>query len=359
MAKPFEFVIFSDLHAHNFKYAADRKAIPGLMGLYNSRLADTALVLDEIIDYCKVNGITTAVFCGDLFHRRTSVTTDVRCVIIDRLHKFVDEDIQLHMIPGNHDMGDRHGYIHNLVGVGELSEHIHVYSRVGFVDFDQAQFVFIPYRENLSDAKKDLASAGELAETTDKPSILFGHQGIKGAVVGSDYVLINDSDITVPDIPGDKFAACFFGHFHQHQQLSANAWYVGATHQHNWGDVGGSRGFLHVKVDENVTFSQIETQAPKFVVVREADKKPRKKDFVKLITDASFADREELKKEWGLDHLEIVFETKDEETEFSLDSTQLSPSAVLQEWVDKKAPQELDKDLLLAMGREILKEVGL
>lgn len=366
MTKPFEFIVFSDFHAHNHTYGATRTTIPDLGGLYNSRLADSAGVLDEIREYAKRQDIKHVVFCGDLFHRRTSVPTDVRHVIVDRLHTFVDEDIHLYMIPGNHDMGDRRGNVHHLVGLGELSDHIHVFNKVFSVPVEGVDFVFAPYTDDLEECKKMMASAGELAELSGQPSILFGHAGLRGAKVGSDYVLVSDGDIDVSDIPNTKFAACFFGHFHEHQALFQNGWFVGATHQHNWGDAYGSRGYLHVTVDKGkVDFQQIPTMAPDFVVTRDGKTSRgelsmmKANDFVRNITKDQFADVEALKEKWGIEHLEIVCESEEEETEFKLDGSQLSPSAVLDEWVEVRLPEGLDKDEVLSVGRDILKEVGI
>jgi DNA repair exonuclease SbcCD nuclease subunit len=368
MTKPFEFIVFSDLHAHNFPYGATRTTIPGLGGLYNSRLADTAAVLDEILEYAKQTKIEHVVFCGDLFHRRTSVPTDVRHVVVDRLQKFADEDIQLYMIPGNHDMGDRIGNYHHLVGLGELSEFVHVYDKTNAKDLEEVQFVFLPYTDSLEEAKRRLEVAGNLAEYSGKPSILFGHLGMQGATVGSDYVLINEADITVSDVPNTKFAACFFGHFHEHQQLFSNGWFVGATHQHNWGDAYGSRGYLHVKVEKGKVeiHEQIRTMAPEFVTTRDGKTSRgelsmmKANDFVRNITKDKFLDREELRLKWELDNPpEIVVDTEEQNTEFSLDATQLSPTAVVDEWVEQKLPENLNKEEVLAVGRDILKEVGL
>ena len=366
MSKPFEFLVFSDIHCHNFQYGATKVPIPGLKGLYNSRLADTAAVLDEIREYAYSKDIDTVFFCGDLFHRRSSVPTDVRHVVVDRLHKFVDDSITLHMIPGNHDMGDRHGNVHSLVGLGELSDFIHVHSEVEMVAGDHPDLVFVPYSDNLEDAKSSLETAGRFLELAGAgPALLFAHLGMQGAKVGSDYVLVNDSDISVSDVPHSKFTACFFGHFHEHQRLFNNGWFVGATHQHNWGDSGGSRGFLHVKMDENgITFEQIKTSAPEFVVTREAERVSYKpNDFVRVIVDVmkddiSF-DLEAVKAKMGIKHLEVVVQPSDKGTDFVLDRTQMSPAAVLSQWVDAKLPERLDKDSALKVGREILKEVDL
>jgi DNA repair exonuclease SbcCD nuclease subunit len=358
----FEFLVFSDFHAHNHTYCATRTSIPGIRGLYNSRLADSVAVLDEIVEYAKDHKIKHVVFCGDLFHRRTSVFTDVRYVVTDRLHKFVEEGITLYMIPGNHDMGDRKGNVHSLVGLGELSPYINVYNKVSLSSLDAVDFVFVPYTDSLDEAKNMLEKAGDLAALSPKPTILFAHLGMQGAKVGSDYVLVADSDISVTDVPSSKFVACFFGHFHEHQQLFLNGWYVGATHEHNWGDAGGSRGYLHVNVEDDgkVSFKQIKTSAPNFVVRKDEEIVVWKhNDFLKVITKEKFLDKEALKKEMGITHLEIVTDTEEDNTEFTLDTTQLSPLSILEQWVDKKLPQHLDRDEVLDIGKDILKEIGI
>lgn len=358
-----EFLVFSDLHAHNFRYGADRTTIPGRKGLYNSRLADTVSVLREIRDYAEYYNIKTIVFCGDLFHRRTSVPTDVRHVIFDTFREFEDHGIHLYAIIGNHDMGDRRGYVHSLAGLS--SDYIEVFDRdVGRTSFGNLDFVFVPYTDDIEEARRRLKAAGDLVE--DDPAILFAHLGMQGAKVGSDYVLVSDTDVSVKDVPHEKFAACFFGHFHEHQQLFKNGWYVGATHQHNWGDAYGSRGFLHVKAynDGAVEFEQIGTMAPDFVITRDGNTSRgvpsmmKENDFVRNITKDPYQDKDALKERWGIKHLELVSENSENEQVFKLDISRFSPSNMLEDWVDFKNP-DVDRETVIAVGKDILKDVGL
>lgn len=350
-----KFLIFSDLHAHNFHYAATRRAIPGLIGLYNSRLADTISVLDEILQSARDEAIEHVVFCGDLFHKRTSVSTDVRYAVVNRLCKFAKHRIHLHMILGNHDMGDRNGNVHNLVGIGDFSKYIHVYDDVSFVDLEDVTFVFIPYTDSYDKINERLIEAQKIAERSKQPAILFAHQGVQGARVGSDYVLVADSDISVSDIPYKSFAACFFGHFHEHQALFPNGWYVGSTHQHNWGDAYGSRGYLLVEVsdDGTVEFEQLRTMAPEFIVTRDGKTSTgdltimKANDFVRNIT------KDPVEKDWDVGHLETILEDDDyEPRQVSLDK--LDPESFLEEWVDSRLPARHNRDEALKCGKEFL-----
>lgn len=358
-----EFLVFSDLHAHNFRYGADRTTIPGRKGLYNSRLADTVGVLQEIRDYANYYKIKDIVFGGDLFHRRSSVPTDVRHVIFDTLNDFSKDTISLFMLVGNHDMGDRKGHVHSLAGLN--SDYITVFDGdVHTIVNEEYAFAFVPYTDDIEEAKRRLTEAGNLVE--DVPTILFAHLGMQGAKVGSDYVLVSESDVSVKDVPHEKFAACFFGHFHQHQQLFENGWFIGATHQHNWGDAYGSRGFLHVKLYEGgkVEFEQIGTMAPDFVITYDGNTSRgvpsimKETDFVRNITKDPYQDKEALKEKWGIKHLELVAEPSGEEGDFKLDASKLSPGQLLEDWIAHKKP-EGDTKAILAVGQDILKDVGL
>ena len=357
-----EFVVFSDLHAHNFTYGATRVSIPMRYGLYNSRLADTVAVLDEIRDYCNARKIKETVFCGDLFHRRTSLSTDVRHVIHDALVEFDDDSIRVHLMAGNHDLGDRDGHVHHLAGLTSSHIMLRTLTPSAFEDGSGVMFHFVRYLEDRSATVAAMQDCVRRAQMNpDQKHILFGHMGVQGAKVGSDYVLISEHDVKVDEIPYNHFDACFFGHYHEHQQLFRNGWYVGATHQHNWGDTGGTRGFLHVKVfKDKVEFKHVETQAPKFVIKHHDKPSPEMKanDFVRYITDDPFQDKHELKKKWGINHLELVAEAKEEDDSVTLDVSQLAPDKILEEWIKFKNT-DFDEEELLKMGQDILKDSGL
>ena len=80
------------------------------------------------------------------------------------------------------------------------------------------------------------------AEEGKGSNILLGHFGIQGAEVGSNYVMTSSDLISLRDIPVGDFDQVFLGHFHKPQKLAENVRFVGATHQHNWGDTGQERG---------------------------------------------------------------------------------------------------------------------
>lgn len=354
-----EFLAFSDFHAHNFAYGSKIVPIPGFQGGYNSRLRDAVAVLREVFEYARANNVSSLLFGGDLFHERSAVKTDVSFIIQSTIRQELDKSpgAELVALVGNHDMGDKHGNVHSLVGL-ESHPRIHVANTFGVTKVGNQSVILIPYVPHLDTAQDWIAKAHEIAKEDiakglPKP-VLLAHLGMQGARVGGDFVLVSDHDISSTDIDPDMFSACLFGHFHEHQNLFRNGWYIGATHEHNWGDTGGSRGFLHVKIhdDGRVELKQIETSAPKFVVATDPSQ-VRECDFVRV----PYSEQEELSALWKafdkFDNVETVLQGPEVSVE-SLDLKDLSPSYALQEWLDSKGIEGEHKDRLLKLGKELL-----
>jgi DNA repair exonuclease SbcCD nuclease subunit len=185
--------------------------------------------------------------------------------------------------------------------------------------------------------------------------MLLGHLGVQGALVGADYVMLSKKDVDLDMLSPSSFDACFFGHFHKHQKLCRNAWYIGATHQHNWGDSGDTRGFLDVTISKKqCSVTQVPTcSAPRFVKVRtEKDlKNVREADFVKVFRTSSNASVAARARE-VVAKVEELEEAQQEDT--SLPKELFDPLAMVKEWV--KLHGEGDPDLLEA-GTSILTKV--
>jgi DNA repair exonuclease SbcCD nuclease subunit len=344
MTRPVEeLIIFSDLHAHNFKYGSRR------VGLYNSRLLDAVNVLNEIYEYARYNTpyIDTLLYGGDLFHRRSILNVDAYNLISQKLVE-ISKNHDLLLIPGNHDYADRQGKIHSLQAldfqIGMLDT---VYS---YVTQANVAVITVPFTDDLETARKWLKEAGEIADAyTSMPRILLAHLGMQGAKVGSDYILVSDQDVKVSDVPHQKFTACFFGHYHEHQQLFANGWYIGATHEHNWGDSGGKRGFLHVRVfDDHVEFDRIETQAPKFVTIDGETVPTRDKDFVRVYMEGTLSQSvaKRLDSQIPNASLEVIPKVDKSPIVLTLEASQLEPEAALRAWVEQNPPEQDVEDYL-------------
>lgn len=373
-----ELLVFSDHHAHPFPFGAKEVLHGGV--LHNSRLLEACSVLDQMRKYADEHKIKTVIFGGDLFHTRESVSTDAVNLTSECIARLVSNRAAYLMV-GNHDYFDREGKVHSLEGfklwggrwadklsiVDWSATHCDLHERHQGFRGDSYDLCFVPYTENRQLA---IDTIQKHAKTGDGPRLLFAHLGMQGAKVGSDYVLVSDGDIGLDDIPYKAFAGCLFGHFHQHQQLFMNGWYIGASHQHNWGDVNTKRGFLHVRVYlDHIEFDFIESDAARFIAVRDVDLDTtpiREKDFVKVLTekrlspDATDAMRRTTKSA----NCEVIYVPPAIKlAAVELDEKHLTPSAMVETWVKANEPwlkenmPDVDHDALVQYGRAILAKV--
>lgn len=355
-----EFVIFSDVHAHAFKYRSTKVECDYAPGLYNSRLVDTLDALHEMKDYVDKHNIQDVLFAGDMFHVRSQLMTVASNLIYRFLHN-LSVHATVTMIPGNHDYADRAGLQHSLTPLE--SDRVRILDgEMAMCDGENFWIHAIPYVDNPNLAKGMLARAAEDAKKDPANThILLGHLGFQGAKVGSDYVLVSDNDNTVDDVDCQAFDACFFGHYHEHQKLFKNGWFVGALTQHNWGDKGGKRGFLHVTIENGkTTVKRIETKAPKFILMDEADEdsleqKVRPCDFVQYLTsETDLAETKRLaEKLYGNEQIEVMHIPEDSgDVTLSLEDDKLLPVNLVESWGDA---HEVD-DYTREMGLEIMAE---
>lgn len=354
-----DILLFSDLHAHNFRYG--KKLVPHIdkhvPGMFNSRLMDCICAVREMTDYAQEHDIKTVLFGGDMFHTRSVISTDVFTAIYREIERMAYKVDHIVMIPGNHDYGDRSGHVHSLQPFASI-QNVTVMDRVGVVETPVADIVCVPYTDDPTIAKKSLSMAGSLAGISSRPSILLAHLGMQGATVGSDYVLISKSDIEVDDVPYNDFTACFFGHYHLHQKLFRNGWFIGATTGQNWGDANTTRGFLHLRLacKDGMFFDQIETSSPRFINLVEGGDPmdTRENDFVRY----HYQGDKPLDFSGVAGNVEPIQHIEEDETALELPKDSLDPSSLVELWVEH---QDSNKKLtqmkeLVDLGKQLLAE---
>ena len=210
----------------------------------NTRVVDSCKVLAAIREYAMANDIRVVFFLGDLFEARGRVHVPTLNHVHNQLRSFFAEGLRLYMLPGNHDQATRTGEDHSLSVFGEIVEE--VLDEPGWTKIqDQGDTLHVLSSPYQDDAEELLSLLQLPKPAPDAPAICLLHHGVDGARYG-------DLEFTVknPLQPKDLlkheagFAFTALGHFHYHQQIGVKVFYVGATHQHNWGDVGQPRGFV-------------------------------------------------------------------------------------------------------------------
>lgn len=339
-------LLFSDFHAHNWTY--NSKVVPTPAGLRNSRLLNQVDVLAEIRNDAISEKVDCVIFCGDMFHTRGKVPTTVFNEIFSAI-ALLAEVVPVYMIPGNHDFADRAGNTHALQPFNEIpnvrvleNDHLHLKG---------CSFYFLAYQEDPQDFLDKLENAKEA-------DFLIAHQGVQSGIVGSNLVLMNQHELDPKDLvePLSRFKRCFFGHYHKHQQIAGmNAYYVGATQQHEWSDANDfeNRGWLLFDTESLAMVRRHSEVALRFYEGSKAslmDTKPwlDPRAYVRLTDELPTGDA-------VVAHLEIKTKkvAEDEYHEnFSFSHFDLLGAA--EQWIQKKAPQTLNKSKLLEIAKAIL-----
>lgn len=349
--------LFSDLHAHPFQAYA--KVLPN--GL-NSRLASAISCIEQVVEKCKALNIDLVLFGGDLFHVRRNINVVAYNAVYAAIRRFAENDIPLVMIHGNHDQADRWGVHHSLYAFTEICDvfvepcWFIAQGKAG----DEVAILGLPYTENVEHLRELVK---EDCPRPELPKIMLGHFGIQGAKVGADFVYINPHDPAIEDLNCEAFDAVYLGHYHMHQQIADNAWYIGAPMQHNWGDAGQDRGFLvydtDTKLHEFVSLSF--PHFAKFDDVNKITSKPG--DFVRVVDSEAWttAAVNSLKDSINAQSLEII-PPKCIEQE-TLHRVEVTPNTGFHEAMEKyvesgvQPADGLDKNYLMQLGMEILEEI--
>lgn len=231
-----EFLVFSDLHAHN--YSACSTMVDGM----NSRLKVCVDVLCQIRSYAKEHKIPLTLFLGDLFQSTAKLDVEVLNVVHQALTDWPGELISL---VGNHDWVSEARDIHALE---VFKRNFQVIDRPTSLTRQGSLFFLAPYRK--SGWKEELRGV--------RADYYCLHQGIEGVEIRPGLYLKERMDLE--DMPADGLV--FSGHYHNFQRPVSNIFYTGAPLHRDWADQGTHKCFLHVRGGK---IKRIGTRAPRFV----------------------------------------------------------------------------------------------
>lgn len=208
-----EYIVFGDLHV---------KA---------STLARCVMVLRRIRQEAKARGCP--VICtGDFWDQRGHLSVRQHDEIANELDEFEREEVEIILIPGNHDQVSRDGRIHGL-RVFSKYKNIRV---VNDPEQDTSRKIaFIPWREDPEEQERMFR---------DVPAgyVVFGHGEVKGAVA-------NNGHKSAGKFVGkavEHLRAVYLGHYHKRQQI-ANVFYIGSPYEQNMGERNMPHGFAVVR----------------------------------------------------------------------------------------------------------------
>ena len=262
-------VLFSDPHFCNrtaFGHIDPKAEFPGC----NSRFHETAKAFRAAVEYAKNQGCESIFILGDIFHDRGSIDVPVYNAVYQLFKEVTGKGIRLVIYPGNHDTVDLRAM--------HINKHLHslfTYEKIAYV-YDQPSIVqtayfpiaVIPYSNS---GREVIAATDKLADKMGKAEdikIVMFHHSFNDAVTGPhEWVMPHRLD--AQDL-SPKFTHKFSGHYHLHQKLAGNLWYVGSPLHHDFGERNYVPGFIHLLPDG--TWKHIENiTSPRFQVITTSD----------------------------------------------------------------------------------------
>lgn len=267
------YALCSDLHCHNWTLFSTLVQEDGDM--VNSRLKTIMDEFDRACAEAKRNECERIYIAGDLFHVRGNLKTSVLNYVVYRMRRAARQnDIQVVIMPGNHDLEDREvTWLGNATmslddsGEGDVEDQlIRVISHPTFIEEDMVALV--PWQSTRAGLMQSIEDISEtIIEHYDTPLCdvdLVLHTGINGVLIG-----MPDHGWAPSELAEFGFKRVFAGHYHNHKKFlpeyldrEVPIYSIGALTHQTWSDVGTTAGFLIV--DDNAV-NQFESAAPLFM----------------------------------------------------------------------------------------------
>lgn len=190
---------------------------------------------------------------GDLHDSKAIIRGECANAMLECVREAHNLGVEISILVGNHDMINEKGTTNSINFLGEYSRGAIVFDRPGVVQLGNGirRAHLIPYQ---NDSIKFL----ELVKGLKKGSLIFAHQGVKGAYMG-EYVV----DKTSVEHAELVDYTIFSGHYHRRQSISqednpslfgvGTFNYLGSPYSGSFAEAGdGPKGF-HVLMDDLTT----------------------------------------------------------------------------------------------------------
>ena len=337
------YLIFSDIHIHN--HSNDWR-----------RVDDALEVLDWILEESLKNEIKTVFFLGDFFHVRGYMYPSIVSKAYKKLLRFKEEKIDMHMLVGNHDMPFRHITKHN--SLTAFNSIFPIIEQPMVFQGSEWDFYYLPYieeQEHLEWAIEKIYDESKVSK--EHKTVLLAHLDIYNALFHNS----GTRSVTgvAPKFLSDKFDLVITGHYHTHQRILENIWYVGSPYQQNFSEANQKKGIM---LFDNGSLTFIENKfSPKFLYINPDEVDERiENNYIKIFADKNdnIAALREKALKFNPRNVSISIGGSKQITDeklINLKSSAKDVKLLLKEWVDKNANEDLyDKDRLIKSGYQIV-----
>jgi len=263
------FYLVSDLHCDNRNQYSDT-----LPDGTNSRLQQTLDFMRRLGD--PADPARDSLFvAGDIFHNRRSVPHTVLERVIKLFRDLRGHFKNVIVVQGNHDETDTGD---GSSALSAIEPHVTLLARPpGAVHvLDGVSVNLVPWTEDAAEA---------VSWCKREADYLVAHLGILGGLTGPASYEV-PGKVQAGDLGLGRYRAAFFGHYHKHQPVGANACYIGSPMQQDWGEAGEEKGHIRLLPKKGAWTFIPNRESPRFVSVRSSDDVQalaRPRDFVRWV----------------------------------------------------------------------------
>ena len=207
---------------------------------------------DIFFPYLKKNHIKTIFHLGDAFENRKEI--DVNTLNAHRkmfLEPLVENDIQMIIIPGNHDTYFKStNKINTLKEVfGYFTDNVRIIENPMDVNLYGTVFGFVPWIN-----QENSAESIEFITKKSKASILLGHFELNGFEMQKGILSHADGEInsvSLTETLNTKYEMVLSGHYH-HKSNKGNIYYLGTQYEITWADCDDPKYFHEFDCDNHL-----------------------------------------------------------------------------------------------------------
>jgi len=181
-------------------------------------------------------GISTIIHLGDVFDRRKFINfntlRETKRVLFDELEK---RDIQVYIIPGNHDVAYKNtNTLNSLDLLLESYSNIEIFHSPTILKFDDKRIGLVPWinSENYDETVSFIRNNSDV-------DLLGGHFDIQGVEMLKGV----RSDEGFNQSFFSDYKQVISGHYHT-PSINGNIWYPGSQYEFTWADYGQDKGYL-------------------------------------------------------------------------------------------------------------------
>jgi len=363
-------IISADIHNKLFgAYAIEKNSVN------NSRYKAIRDVLKQMLTHAKKVNAKAIVIVGDIYDTKNIIESYVYNTFWDFCVEVGESNIDLYLIAGNHDISSLGDETITLLHAFKQLPRVHVIDEPTIFTNDMfdgyCNCVMVPFRRDVNICREYIKSAKAAIEDNRNEAfrknstpinMLFYHGAITGAKITSREFLDEKNSMHLADLYPNFFDLIFLGHFHKHQKLAENVWYVGSPLHHDMSDAGDSRGFYDVDMKTfKLTF--VPTVFPTFNKILIAARNELSKidalsavDYYDITITANDVYEKDVKHLRTKQNIKIAFENEGERAETRIDvKVDTDIEIIVDKYVDNQK-HTLNDRMLKDMGKKIIRE---